>query len=188
MSAAGVETELKVPVSGHEAVRRALAALGAVRTHELAREVNLLLDGPERRLAAAGCVLRLRRYGDRHLLTFKGKASFEGAVKSRVEHELEIEDGELMRRVLEAIGFEVVMRYDKDREGWRLDEMSIVLDRTPMGDFVEIEGPAGTLEAVARALGLDPDAAVRGSYVSLWQELRAAHPERDLPVDMVFPE
>jgi hypothetical protein len=37
-------------------------------------------------------------------------------------------------------------------------------------------------------LGLDIAAAVRGSYVSLWQDYRASHPTLDLPFDMVFTE
>ena len=43
-------------------------------------------------------------------------------------------------------------------------------------------------EALAARLGLEVADAVRASYVSLWQEHRASHPELDLPSDMVFPE
>ncbi len=76
-------------------------------------------------------------------------------------------------------------RYEKDRETWRLDDVEIVLDHTPMGDFVEVEGPAGVLEMTARSIGLDPSAAVRGSYISLWRAYRERAAE-NLPVDMVF--
>ena len=72
------------------------------------------------------------------------------------------------------------------RAGWQLGDVNIVLDRTPMGSFVEVEGPIERIEEVARAAGLDPAAAVRGSYVSLWSDFRARHPGRDLPEDMVF--
>jgi hypothetical protein len=57
-----------------------------------------------------------------------------------------------------------------------------------MGDFVEVEGPPEQLERTALLLGLRVAEAVRGSYVSLWHEHRARHPELDLPFDMVFIE
>ena len=186
MSSSGVEIELKIPVADLGPVREHLRRSGARITHPLARELNLILDTPDRRLESAGCVLRLRRYGGRQLLTFKGPPSFDGGVKTRTEHELGVEDVGRMQLVLEGVGFAVAVRYEKDRESWRLGEASVVLDHTPMGDFVEIEGPGDRLAEAARALGLDPHTAVRGSYLELWREHRSRR--RELPVDMVFPE
>ena len=76
--------------------------------------------------------------------------------------------------------------HEKLREEWRLGRLLVTLDHTPMGDFVEIEGPEDELAAAAAGLGLDPALAAHGSYLSLWQAYRADHPELDLPVDMVF--
>ena len=186
MNEDGIERELKIPVEEHDAVREALRTLGAVATHDMARETNRLLDTDARRLGAAGCVLRLRRYGSRHVLTFKGPVHYDGAIKVRPEHEIEIEDAEAMARIFEALGFAVVSAYEKARESWQLGRVSVVLDRTPMGNFVEVEGPAERLEEAARGLGLEPADAVQGSYVSLWRDYRARHPELELPADMVF--
>jgi adenylate cyclase class 2 len=133
-------------------------------------------------------MLRLRQHGDRNLLTLKGPVSYNGAIKVRAEQETEFSDLSRMVDIFERLGFSVFMKYEKDREEWLLDEFSVVLDHTPMGDFVEVEGPAERLERAARLLGLDPAAAVRGSYVSLWLEYRKLHPELDLPTNMVFAE
>ncbi len=181
-----METELKIPVADLVPVRTRLPALDARLVSESMREENVLLDTVDRTLSGRGCVLRLRRYGARRLLTFKGPASYDGPIKVRPEHELEIEDLETMLTVFEALGFSVVVRYEKDRETWRLNDVEVVLDHTPMGDFVEVEGPPGAIGPVARSLGLDPSDAVRGSYVSLWSDYRSRHPEKDLPGDMVF--
>jgi adenylate cyclase class 2 len=183
-----VETELKIPVADLAQVRSVLAARGATLVSVKEREVNLLLDTADRDLAARGCVLRLRRYGARRVLTFKGPPSYEGPIKSRTEHELEIGNLETMLAVFEALGFSGVARYEKDREAWRFEGVEVVLDHTPMGEFVEVEGLSSQLEAVARSLGLDPTDAVRGSYMSLWLEFRTRNPERELPPDMVFGE
>jgi len=183
-----LESELKIPVTDFEPVRASLRRERAVVVQSMAREINLLLDSHDGRLRTAGSLLRLRRHGDRNLLTLKGPVSYRGAIKMREEHETELSDLPRMIEIFERLGFSVFMRYEKDREEWLLEEFSVVLDHTPMGDFVEVEGPPEQLERAARLLGFDAAAAVRGSYVSLWLEYRELHPELDLPTDMVFAE
>jgi len=188
MADRGVETELKIPVEDLADIRTTLVSRGAKMVTESMREVNLLLDTEDRELSGRGCVLRLRRYGARHILTFKGPTSYDGSIKIRTEHELEVGDIEKMELVLGDLGFSPCARYEKDRESWRLGDVEVVLDHTPMGDFVEVEGPAESLGAAAESLGLEPSSAVRGSYMSLWADYRAGESGRDLPADMVFDE
>ena len=183
-----VESELKIPVIDLNPVRTALREIGAVLERPMERESNLVLDSADRRLAASESLLRLRRHGSVHLLTFKGPARFTGAVKQREELEIEISSLTMMEAILARLGFGVCLRYEKKREVWRHDEVSIALDHTPIGDFLEIEGDGRKLGHLAARLGLEVGDAVRASYVSLWQEHRAHHPELDLPSDMVFPE
>jgi len=183
-----LESELKIPVTDFEPIRSALRSARAVAVRSMALEVNLLLDSDDGRLRDAGSLLRLRQHGDRELLTFKGPVSYRGAVKERPEYETEVADGERMGEILERLGFSVFMRYEKEREEWLVGKVSVVLDHTPMGNFVEVEGPPGQLEQTAHLLGLNVAEAVRGSYVNLWHEYRASHPELALPFDMVFGE
>jgi adenylate cyclase, class 2 len=181
-----VETELKIPVENLGSVRDRLAASEAQRVHPAEREVNILLDGPGGELAATGRVLRLRRIGDRRRLTLKGPASFDGNVKSREELELEVGDLETLAAIFARLGFQPVLRYEKDRETWQIGGVTITLDHTPMGDFVELEGPPARLEDVASELALHVGSAVPGSYPGLWRAYRDRHPELELPEDMVF--
>jgi adenylate cyclase class 2 len=188
MAEVPLETELKIPVADHEPLRRTLRQTGATRVRNMARETNLLFDTADGRLRSIGSLLRLRDHGSRQIITFKEPPVFSGAIKQRPEFETPIGDLTTMVEILERLGFKVFMKYEKDREEWLMGEFSIVLDHTPMGDFVEVEGPEVELEQTARSLGLEPADAVRGSYVSLWQDYRARHAERGLPLDMVFPE
>ena len=183
-----LESELKIPVTDFESVRVFLRRERAGLVQVMAREINFLLDQHDGWLRTTGSLLRLRQHGDRNLLTFKGPVSYNGAIKVRAEQETEFSDLSRMVDIFERLGFSVFMKYEKDREEWLLEEISVVLDHTPMGDFVEVEGPPERLERAARLLGLDTAAAVRGSYVSLWLEYRELHPELDLPTDMVFAE
>jgi adenylate cyclase class 2 len=182
------ETEIKIPVTDLGEVRSCLEERGARRIHDSLRETNILLDDQERRLGGAGKALRLRNVGDRQVVTLKGPVSYDGVVKSRQELEVEVADTGVVEEILLDLGYVVVIRYEKDRERWGLDDMIVCLDHTPMGDFVEIEGPAGGLTAAAAAIGLDPTNAVRHSYLGLWAEHRRQRPELHLPADMVFDE
>jgi adenylate cyclase class 2 len=181
-----IERELKIPVPGLADPRARLAAAGAKRLHAPQHEVNVLFDTADGRLSTAGEVLRVRQLGEANILTFKGPASFRGTVKERREIELVVASRERLVELFAALGFEPQMRYDKWRESWLLDEVRVELDRTPMGDFVELEGPAEALETIARRIDLDPAAAVAGSYVSLWRDHCRRHPELGLGRDMVF--
>jgi adenylate cyclase class 2 len=186
MTTRNLESELKIPVADLERVRVDLQRARAIVVQTMAREVNLLLDTDDSRLRRAGCVLRLRRHGERKVLTFKGPPDFKGAIKERPEHETEISDLESTAEILGQLGFKVIMKYEKDREEWLLDDVTVALDRTPIGSFVEVEGPPEKLNRTAELLGLKISSAVRDSYAGLWLAYRKRHPELDLPLDMVF--
>ena len=183
-----LETELKIPVSDLGAVREALLGQAATEIHPMALEVNVLLDADDGRLQRSGSILRLRNYGEQHIVTFKGPVSYHGKIKERPEYEVSCDDTTRMSELFKHLGYLPVARYEKQREAWRLGGVEIVLDHTPMGDFVEVEGPPEKLHTTAVTLGLDPEKAVRGSYISLWSEYRSSRQGEGLPNDMVFPE
>ena len=176
-----IERELKFAVVDLEVLRGRLLELEAERAAPPADEDNWLLDR-KGELARSGGVLRIRRDGQGALVTFKGPATFEGPAKLRRELEIEIEGAEDALALFAALGYEVVRRYQKIREEWRLGAETICLDHTPIGDFVEFEGDKA--EAVAKRCGFDPATAVRKSYLMLYEDYIAEHP--DAPRDMIF--
>ncbi len=175
------ERELKIAVQDLAALRRRLRARGAAQLHDQSFEDNLVWDRNDE-LRAAGCLLRLREDGRGVRLTFKGPASFEGPIKVRDEHETSVGEAGSMRALLEALGYEVVRRYQKYREEWRLDEVVVALDRTPMGDFAEFEGAQAP--AAAEACGCSVAAALEADYLVLYDAYRQSRPAA--PADMVF--
>jgi predicted adenylyl cyclase CyaB len=190
MSADGSERELKIPVDDHDAVRTRLLHLGARRLRPDALERNEIFDWPgdeQRSLRAQRKLLRLREGGDAPTLTFKGPPRFEAGVKIREEHEVAVIDASRTRLLLAGLGLAPVRRYEKRRETWELEGAEVVLDATPIGNFVEVEAPteAHALE-VARALELDPASAEGRSYLELYDAYRERHPEA--PPDMIFVE
>lgn len=177
-----VERELKFAQADLDALRQRLAELEAERVGPTVFEENWLIDR-DRELERQGAILRVRvEEGRGALLTFKGPARFEGTVKVRTELEIRFETSDKVLKLFAALGYEIVRRYQKMREEWRLGSESICLDHTPIGDFVEFEGEKA--EAVAKRCGFDATQAVRKSYLMLYADYVAAHPEA--PRDMIF--
>jgi adenylate cyclase, class 2 len=165
---AGHETEIKLRLTSRAAGRRALARLGAKRSIARHFEDNLLFDDAARTLLAGGGVLRLRRTPKAALLTYKGPKSVRQGVRSRLEIETRIEDGDSVQRILEALGYLPRFHYQKHREAYRLGRCEIVLDETPIGIFLEIEGPPASIHRIAAALGRSRADYLLESYVSLF--------------------
>jgi len=180
----GREEEIKAKLDDPEAFHRRLAAQGGRRIHPNAFEVNKLFDRRDGTLRAAGCVLRVRRYDGRTIFTFKGKAEIDRGLKSRLEEETQVEDGSALERILAALGFEERFVYEKRREVWRLGEVEVMIDETPMGTFAEVEGTASAVREAAANLGLKESGFLRHSYASLWKQWRETHPEA--PENMIW--
>ena len=164
------ESEIKLRVEDPGAARAELAAIGATLARGRHLEDNALFDDRRRSLRSAGCVLRLRRNAVGAQLTVKGPRRDVERVKTRPEVEVGVTDAALTERLLELLGYERVFRYQKYREVWHWRDVEIVLDETPVGAFLEIEGSIETIHAAARALGRGPDDYVRESYVQLFFE------------------
>jgi adenylate cyclase class 2 len=164
-----VESEIKLRMDDPGAARRALAGLGAKRVRERHLEDNTLYDDAQYSLFDSGRALRLRRAAGRAIVTFKGpREERADGVKSRPETELDVTDAEAFESILTALGYRKVFRYQKYREtyGWR--DVEIVLDETPIGTFLEIEGQVATTHAAAKALGRGPADYIADSYASLF--------------------
>ena len=165
-----VETEIKLRMPGPGPAREAVARLGATLVRPRHFEDNLLLDDAGSTLVGSGRTLRLRRTEGAVVLTFKGPRRDREGVKSRQEIEVAAAaaDADALEAILRAIGFRPVFRYQKYRETYRHGEVEIVVDETPIGTFLEIEGALPQIHAAAAALGLGPQDYVTDSYAGLF--------------------
>jgi adenylate cyclase, class 2 len=164
-----VESEVKLRMEGPDAARGALQALGATPKTARHFEDNALFDDAHYSLFDGGLALRVRRAQGRALVTFKGpKEARADGVKSRREIEMEVGDADGFEAILAGLGFRRVFRYQKYREAWSWRDVEIVLDETPIGTFLEIEGPIATIHAAAKALGRSPADYIGESYAALF--------------------
>ena len=107
----------------------------------------------------------------RVLLTFKGPVQ-PGTMKMREEHETSVGDGEALMRALEGLGMRVWFRYQKYREEFSALGVTIAVDDTPVGTFVEIEGAEDAILSATRAIGRTPSDFILDSYYKLFMTRR----------------
>jgi adenylate cyclase class 2 len=178
-----VEREIKLEYPSVEAARAAVGTLGLPLKHPRRLQDDALYDTPDRSLRARACALRLRLDGTSSIVTFKGPPE-AGPMKVRPEFETTTGDLAGTRAILEALGYRVAFRYQKYREEFADAACVVAIDETPVGVFVELEGQAERITALADALGFVPAQYLTSSYARLHAE---RGPALGLGPDMLFP-
>jgi len=168
----GHETEAKFHIQNLQRIESRLLELKARLIQPRIHEINLRFDSAGDELRSSLRVLRLRQ-DEKARLTFKGPSVEQaGGILSRREIEFVVEDFDKAREFLEALGYRVVVFYEKFRATYELGATHIMLDELPYGHFLEIEGEnAEEIRKVADLLGLDWDAMVRAGYHALFERV-----------------
>jgi adenylate cyclase class 2 len=197
----------------HRALKRMgvrLAGPGISRVHE----ENVIFDTPQGGLAKHGQLLRIRTetpevqktkksaLKQRVILTFKqpmtrqlateAEGPSDGPYKVRDEIEVEVAESGNLTRIFEGLGMSGWFRYEKYRTTFRLPAskawakgLLIELDETPIGTFVELEGPAAAIDRAAEELGHSKGDYVLKNYLRLYME--DCRRKGEQPSHMLFP-
>ncbi|HEY0006045.1 MAG TPA: class IV adenylate cyclase [Pyrinomonadaceae bacterium] len=162
----GIEIEKKYRLNeaGRERVRERLRAVGAGFEGEEFEENTIYRGGS---LSLKNCVLRLRRVGHQALLTYKERFPSSSSIKHQREEETHVENAETMAAILEALGYQPALVYEKRRETWHLAATEVVLDQLPFGLFLEIEGEEKAILDVEQMLELSETEAETATYPQL---------------------
>ncbi|MFH1766552.1 MAG: class IV adenylate cyclase [Patescibacteria group bacterium] len=134
-----MEIEVKARLKNIPQVRSRLKALGAKRVGDK-REVDAYYSPKSGQRFVGKNLHRLRIREDK---TNK-KARFEYHIPVGVigghEFEVEVSDAEIMRQILEKLGYCIEAVIDKKRETFKKGEITIVLDRVKsLGNYIEVE-------------------------------------------------
>ena len=198
----------------HRALKRIgarLAGPGPSKVHE----ENVIFDTPQGGLAKHGQLLRIRKETpqtgskpkkrepkQRVVLTFKQpitrpaasemESASDGSYKVREEIEVEVAEAGNLTRIFEGLGMSGWFRYEKYRTTFRLPGskawakgLLIELDQTPIGTFVELEGPAAAIDRAAGELGYSKRDYVLKNYLRLY--LEDCRRKGQQPSHMLFP-
>ena len=178
------EIEVKFQLRDRQELIRNLQEIGGQRLYPETFEDNIVLDR-RGELRTKGSLLRVRKFGKYSIATYKGPMSIEGGVKSREEVQTGVESFELAIQLFDVLGYRPVFRYQKFREVWRVKDVEVVIDRTPIGEYFEIEGAIDVIRDIAGQLGMNMDHAIRQTYADLYRQARRTR--GDLPENMIFP-
>jgi len=165
-----MEIEVKVGMASAAAARDQLLKLGARLDKERALETNTLYDFRAKPLTAQQQALRLRTYGRKCFLTFKGSPQRSRRFKVREEFEVEVRNEKQARKILQALGFVPVFRYEKHRTVFRRDRLKVCLDETKLGIFLELEGERSRIIRLVKLLGVSQAELIKLDYIQMYRQ------------------
>lgn len=164
------EVEVKIRIADRAKILDRLRTSGFRRRVPRHFEANTLYDSSDKALRRDGMILRLRQSGDASVITWKGPGG-PSQYKSRPELETTIGSLETLHEILARLGFTPSFRYEKYRtefeDGGKARGI-VTLDETPIGDFLELEGPGEWIDATAQILGFSRHDYVLDSYGRLY--------------------
>lgn len=202
------EREIKLKVADPKALKKALARLKAKPLGDRGGRVyeqNVIFDTPQGGLAKHGQLLRIRtetqegaaakKTQRRTVLTFKKPAiaaENDGrGHKVRDEVETEVRDAAALQGIFEGLGMSGWFKYEKYRTTLKLPatakwakDLVIELDETPVGSYLELEGPAEAIDRAATELGYARKDYIVKSYLALY--LEECRRRGETPRDMLF--
>jgi adenylate cyclase class 2 len=122
----------------------------------------------------------------RQILTFKSPTAqqlaapsdrYPGSHKVREEIEAHVTDSDNLVKIFEGLGMRGWFRYEKYRTTYQLPAakswargLLIELDETPIGTFVELEGPPHAIDRAATELGYTKSNYILTNYLALYAE------------------
>jgi adenylate cyclase class 2 len=207
------EIEIKLRVPDVAALRRQLKHLRAREISPRTHESNTLYDTPKSDLRRRGELIRIRiehpasSHGKRRpnespaaVLTYKGPALLsrntqEAGVKTGIRSHFKIKDeaevsvagADQMARILRTLGLRPVFRYEKFRTTYALPGvrgLKVEFDETPVGIYLELEGPIASIDRGAHLLGYGRQDYLKDTYGSLY--LADCRRRGRKPGDMLF--
>lgn len=189
-SAAPIETEIKIRMpDGASAARSLIEAHGYRVSIPRVLQVDQVFDFPDGALRQSGRLLRVRwedSSAASAILTFKGPVLSGSPHKSREELETSAQSHSVLEHILERLGLVRSFRYEKYRTTFQDpagEPGLIVLDETPIGVFLELEGSPYWIDGTALKLGFTAHDYITASYASLYRDHLARNPGTP---DMVF--
>jgi adenylate cyclase class 2 len=178
-----VEIEVKFHLPEVDSTRERILAMGATCCGRLL-ETNIRFEDGAKSLKARGMLLRLRK-DDQITLTFKSPAAQpDKDFKINRELEIKVDDFDACHAILEGLGFHREQVYEKWRETFALRDTKLLIDTTPFGVMLEIEGQKPDIRNIAQQLGLKWEERILLNYLEIFEIVRR---KEDLPFnDMTF--
>ena len=149
-----IETEKKYRLDKRKIVELTakLAEMGAEFRGEDFEENYLHRGGV---LDGRNAILRIRKTNDATLLTYKERLRYNDDFKHKIEHETRVADVDATESIIERLGYQLSVVYEKHRRTWHFGKVEVVLDELPFGYYMEIEGTIEDINEAETLLGIE---------------------------------
>ena len=147
-----IEKKYRLSAEERNRVRASLADAGA-KFIRREREENTIYSSTA--LRQTGAILRIRKIGEKTILTFKRRTENAFDVKKQIEHETEVSDADAIKEIVSGLGLTPVIVYEKFRDTWSYRSVEIVIDELPFGLYMEVEGSITAIKEAEMLLDLD---------------------------------
>jgi adenylate cyclase class 2 len=161
-----MSTEIEVKVLEIEPARiiSKIEQLGGVQAGNWLIRTQVY-DFPDRRLLSQGSYIRVRNEGSIWHWTYKRKISQSAkCMEAKTMEELDVEasDPETVHHILQALGLEVVLYFEKKRQHYKNGSVIFDVDELPtIPPFLEIEAPSlQEIHDALEKLGIPPQKAL----------------------------
>jgi adenylate cyclase, class 2 len=178
-----IETEIKLRIPSVKKIRDNISVLRFESIQPRTFERNIVFDTPDQSLKKSKRLLRLRNNDGQFILTFKRPITAVNSnllpadaknYKVREEIEVDVSDFQKTQTIIQLLGFDIFFIYEKYREVFRgkskTDFVKIMLDETPIGNFIEIEGETENIDHTAQLLGYSRQDYITANYHSLFKQ------------------
>lgn len=189
-----IEVEIKIKIKDANVIGKNLQKLG-FSTGDFVKESDLYFDKQDHQIKNSDSALRIRSSKNitlnqnTYFLTYKGP-KLDQVSNTRKEVEIQIEDAEKCKEILNSLGYSLVYPVIKTRQYFHLDKITACLDQVEnLGTFLEMEVIVPSeyerekaleqLFTLLDKLGYQRESIVKTSYLSMLQ-LQREHFEQAL--------
>jgi adenylate cyclase class 2 len=178
LSSMPTEIEVKLPIDNLKSMRAKIRRRGWRVSSRRQFEANWLFDCTDDSLRNSGRVLRVRQSGVATWLTVKGPVQQDTPHKIREEIEIKTPGTKPTIALLGTLGYNVTWRYEKYRRCFTKagESGKILLDETPIGNYLELEGSDAWIDNTSMALGFKYNDYITASYRGLFEQYTHIHP------------
>lgn len=165
-----METEVKIRIKDIDSTAKRILQQGARTEKDRHLEENTLYDFPSQLLYKKRQALRLRRINKKTFMAFKGAPQKSRKFKIREEFETEVKNEKQLKKILKSLGLSPTFQYKKFRRVFRKKGLTICLDETAVGNFLELEGQREDIVKAAKSLGFSKSEFIKSDYIQLLKE------------------
>jgi adenylate cyclase class 2 len=162
-----LEIEVKIKIEHLAQVKENILSQGASVVKERHSYDDTFYDYPSLDLQKKHHALRVRNVDKKTFLTFKGPKQKSRKFKIREEFETEVKNEKHLRKIFKSLGLQPVFQYSKFRTVFQKKRLTICLDETSIGNFLELEGQQSEIVKFAQALNFSKDNFIKLDYVQL---------------------